>query len=116
MKRYAIKINSSGSIERIGWPEKSEAELEWMQKQVGGYIETVSCNGPIMIINEEGKINRLPVNTLATMIYGMGDFIAGNTLLVKKKGSDLVGLNEPESERVIDLLMAIKKPAADTVD
>lgn len=68
--------------------------LEWLHQQVGGYLECftfrnpVSVNGKIyhaMMLNENGKIEGLPVNDLATSIAiggGLvGDIIVGDVIL-----------------------------------
>ena len=59
--------------------------LEQLQKAVGGYIEIVNVDDDkILIINEEGKLEDLPVNTMATSLYqqvhGPIDVIVGNVV------------------------------------
>ena len=54
--------------------------LEEMQAVVGGYIEIVYLKDKLMIVNEEGRLNRLPLNYLATKMYGK-DFIVGDVLV-----------------------------------
>lgn len=50
--------------------EGKEFTLEEMQGYVGGMIEISSLgNGQHMVINEEGKLQKLPVNVEATIIY-----------------------------------------------
>ena len=56
--------------------------LEEMQAIVGGYIEIVYLdNGQIMVVNEEGKINGLPLNENASMLVGYTDLIMGDVLV-----------------------------------
>lgn len=67
--------------------------LEELQKIVGGYIEIIrppSKNGAILVINEEGKLNNLPVNKLASEMWQENcskgseralDYVVGNVLL-----------------------------------
>lgn len=61
--------------------------LEELQGFVGGFIEIVPINpSQIMVINEEGKLNDLPINALATnaLYLAMGDFcdvIVGDVLI-----------------------------------
>ena len=69
---------------------KQEPSLEEAQKFVGGYVEGVELNnGDYMIINEEGKIHQLPVNTEATKVgeqsYGATDVIMGPAIVIKAK-------------------------------
>lgn len=69
-------------------------QLEWLQEKVGGYIECLSFSEPLeykgktylgMMLNEEGKLQNLPVNEVATMLAVKGglryDFIVGDIVL-----------------------------------
>ena len=61
-------------------------ELEEMQKIVGGLIEIVHLNdGRLMIVNEEGLLQGLPVNIEATNIlrrdHSTTQFIVGNAIV-----------------------------------
>jgi hypothetical protein len=69
-------------------------QLEWLQEKVGGYIERLSFSEPLeykgraylgMMLNEEGKLQNLPVNEIATALAIKGglryDFIVGNVVL-----------------------------------
>lgn len=61
-------------------------ELEELQNVVGGYIEIVRLgNDKLMVVNEEGKLEQLPWNNIATSIYHRCtralDYIAGNALI-----------------------------------
>lgn len=56
-------------------------ELDELQSVVGGYIEIIHLDdGRIMVVNEEGKLYHLPVNTKATILYGYG-IIVGDVLI-----------------------------------
>lgn len=68
-------------------------ELSELQQMVGGYIEIVSLGvlddsgkRSCLIINEEGKLQNLPINIAATALYQMthpsSDCIVGNALLI----------------------------------
>jgi len=60
--------------------------LEEMQEIVGGFIEIVYLdNGQLMIVNEEGKINGLPLNENASMLVGYTDLIMGDVLVCDAK-------------------------------
>jgi len=71
--------------------EDEEPSLEDMQEYVGGYIETISLtNGFTMVVNEDGRQQKLPHNPEATKIYkengglsGAGLDIVGNALIVR---------------------------------
>ena len=59
--------------------------LEEMQKFVGGYVQALELkNGHTMYVNEEGKLNDLPYNHMATAFWvASWDFyepIVGNVL------------------------------------
>lgn len=69
-------------------------QLEWLQEKVGGYIECLSFSEPLeykgktylgMMLNEEGKLQNLAINEIATAIAIKGglryDFIVGNVVL-----------------------------------
>lgn len=74
-------------------PKGKTFSLEELQKFVGGYIEIVHvADGKLcMVVNEEGKINHLPMNPVATRLFSVlapapiNDFIVGNVLIC---GSD----------------------------
>lgn len=63
----AIVINVDGDVEL-----KQLDDLQSLQDAVGGYIEGIyfpklgNCTG---LVNEEGKINKLPLNIIGTAIY-----------------------------------------------
>lgn len=66
-------------------------ELEQLQKIVGGYIEvvllTINPDGKkvYMIVNEEGELNGLPLNPIATAMFQecrkTDDVIVGDVLI-----------------------------------
>lgn len=63
--------------------------LAELQGFVGGYIESIDLNdGSVMVVNEDGKLCGLPLNTQATDILrssykGATDFIVGDALICK---------------------------------
>ena len=69
--------------EKYGHTAVISNTLEAFQNLVGGYIETVSCGGSaVLIVNEEGKLNGLPLN----FRLGHLDIIAGTAVLVGVDG------------------------------
>ena len=60
-------------------------ELHEMQEIVGGWIEIVRLrDGSIMVVNEEGKVNRLEPNIVATnllLAQGGWDMVVGDVLV-----------------------------------
>ena len=75
---------------------KHEPNLEAAQEFVGGMVEGITFpNGDYLIINEEGKLRNLPLNSEATMmwratftkdkyLFGYDDFVVGPAILIKK--------------------------------
>lgn len=70
---------------------KKQISLKFLQESVGGYIQIVPLgeSGDVMVINEEGKIANLPINTKATAIFrrwnGGDDYIVGDVLVLESK-------------------------------
>ena len=82
----ALLVKVDGTKEELEVPK--EDRLNFLQKQVGGYIEILPMRSKRfsnMVINEEGKLINLPKNDTATeLMQGMlfqGDFIVGDALL-----------------------------------
>lgn len=81
-------IKTSGEIIDFNPANGKEFTLEEMQGVVGGYIElTLTADEKnYMVINEEGKLNSLPLNPKATEIFNgntnsLRDIIVGDVLL-----------------------------------
>ena len=90
------EINTKASEFKIITDQKDEPNLKEAQKFVGGYVEGITFpNGDYLIINEEGKLRNLPLNSEATMMwratftkdkyaFGYDDFVVGPAILIKK--------------------------------
>lgn len=67
-----IKVIVKRPDEPVGHIEEIDNTLEAMQKTVGGYIETMTLDDTVLIMNEEGMIRGLPenFNILSSTIYG----------------------------------------------
>lgn len=51
----------------------TDYQLDELQKFVGGLIEIANlADGRIMVMNEEGAINGLPVNAVASACFSLG--------------------------------------------
>jgi hypothetical protein len=86
-KAVGVKVYSNGKTEIVTF-EKDFVSLKEMQDAVNGYIEFVYLpDNIIMVVNEEGKINRLPVNSNATKMYApiINDVIVGDVLIIDSK-------------------------------
>lgn len=89
-----------------------EAPLyESVGEVVGGYIEIVRPMGLkrpyCMIVNDEGLLRGLPVNPLASELYGVryhGQPIVGTAVFMKdgytEDGPDIVSLTNDEAEQI----------------
>ena len=63
---------------------KKHFSLEELQKFVGGYIQIANTtDGRLMIMNEEGRLNGLPFNKIATDLY-RNSVIVGDVLVCKQ--------------------------------
>lgn len=81
----ATLIQANGTMKDVK-PSKKAFTLEELQQMVGGDIETLSLrNGKILIVNEEGKLRKLPFNREATNLFwedrGGSDVIVGDAVL-----------------------------------
>lgn len=83
MKTFAI-LRTNNKIEICSVdPEK---EYDFLSGAVGGYIEAVHISDSlVMWVNEEGKLENLPVNYLGTGLwearFGRTDVIVGDVVL-----------------------------------
>lgn len=83
-------LKANGDIIENVMPQKGKHfSLKEMQEIVGGYIEILDLrNGKIIILNEEGKLENLPYNLEATVMYRSAyltsDFIVGDVLVCNK--------------------------------
>ena len=77
-------IYSDGRIEAITPKNGRKFTLAEMQGVVDGFIEVVPTHdNRMMVIDEEGKLKRKPMNMTATLLYQYGghDEIVGDVLL-----------------------------------
>ncbi len=77
---------TDGTTKQVEPKNKKGFSLAEMQAIVGGLIELLHLsNSKIMVINEEGKINGLPINANATdLVFGCRhpfDIVVGNVLV-----------------------------------
>ena len=92
-----VKANTEVSEFKIIDDEKNTPTLKEAQDFVGGYVECIGWpNGDLLIVNEEGKLNNLPLNPEATLLWkmtfdndnyvtGRKDFVVGPAILIKKQ-------------------------------
>ena len=79
----------SGVMQIVEPANKSDYTLDELRRIVGGNIELIDLGKRYLVVNEDGKIMRLPYNTMATnwMLVAIGgsDFVVGDALLCEKK-------------------------------
>lgn len=83
----ACIVKTDGSITELKPLNGTDFTLEEMQGVVGGYIEVVGTmdESRVMVLNEEGKLKKLPLNSKATAIYpNLADIIVGDVLVCKR--------------------------------
>jgi hypothetical protein len=84
-----IIYRANGAQEIVSPGNTKHFTLKELQSIVGGYIETVFLNETtVMVVNEDGKLDELPINIRATEIIrqaGITDTIVGDALVCKSK-------------------------------
>ena len=92
-----------------------------VREAVGGYIELVMLRGEFegyaLYVNEEGKINGLPINDLAPAVWEMSfglytDIIVGNAVIMSAKTNDEGEHFDLTDDEVEDLVERIHKAFA----
>lgn len=108
MKTVKISTNNTVSLADIDFDD-----FRSIQRAVGGHFETVRAdalpiyfNAPslIMLVDEEGRIKGLPINLFASAMYAWPfpatahatTNIAGDAILAKVVGEDIVAPDDPE--------------------
>lgn len=83
-----ILAKADGALLHAAPKDGKEYTLAELQGYVGGYIEIVDLGNRYLIVNEDGKLMRLPYNTMATnwMLVACGgqDYVVGDALLCEK--------------------------------
>lgn len=98
-----LLIKTTGEMQEVEY----EDTLETLQGYVDGYIEYVTIDDGIdMIINEEGKINGLEPNWVATLLYGQFDVIVGDALVVGVKDGENITLTDEQIDMINKKVMS----------
>ncbi|MBQ7874031.1 MAG: DUF3846 domain-containing protein [Oscillospiraceae bacterium] len=104
-KKYVIIIEPKEEPYMKLWlPDYGLFEL---QSLLGGNIETAPTEreGLLLVVNEEGKNEKLPRNRKATGLLPHYmqrlDYIAGTAVLMKRGAEDLEPLSVLEAERIL---------------
>ena len=90
-----LKANTTSDQFKVIEDQKDEPNLKSAQDFVGGMVECITWpNGDLLIVNEEGKLMQLPLNTEGTLLwrmtftkdkyaFGYDDFVVGPALYIK---------------------------------
>lgn len=105
--RKALKLDTQGNITELDL-DAPEGSLRVLQGAVAGYVQAIDLTPQVtMWINEEGKLEGLPLNFHGTMFwsasFGFGtDQIVGDIVLTggTDEEGDTLGLS-PEAEEVV---------------
>lgn len=83
----ALHILTTGERIEVMPANGKSFTLEEMQKFVGGYVEYIYLpKRKIMVVNEEGRLQGLATNVIATgMAAGQADIIVGDVLVSSSK-------------------------------
>ena len=86
---YVVKITVRGDLEIV---QLKEPLFEWLQEQVGGYIEVIKSSilnrDQVVLLSEEGVYKGYKVNEYATFLLGEGRTLHGDVAIVKVKTID----------------------------
>lgn len=83
----ATIYKTSGECIKIAPENGSDFSLSELQAIVSGYIEIINLfDGRIMVVNDEGKLNGLAINHVATQIFNEAfpitfDVVVGDVLV-----------------------------------
>lgn len=91
----ATLIKPNGETTEVSPKSGNLYALEELQGYVGGYIELINLpQNQFLVINEEGKLNNLPLNRKATSLarfcgaIARTDFIVGPALVIRQNEID----------------------------
>jgi hypothetical protein len=111
----ALIIKTDGTKEVSLFTEGTFLELAYAT--VGGWIQPVrlETKGIDLYLNEEGKLDGLPQNPIATALwsedYGLTDYIVGNVIITGGVNSEgeTVGLTDGQLETLMDYTRQIER-------
>ena len=88
-------IKTDGQIVPVEPKNGTDFQLDELQQIVGGYVQLFPLAneaGEVMVMNEDGKIEGLPMNNKATELAAkrlfQGDYIVGDVLVCKTEQID----------------------------
>lgn len=112
-EKHAIVLDTDGNFSDLNFRMES---LRSLQEAVGGWVQAVDFRDDLtMWVNEEGKLNNLPLNPIATRIwthfFGETDFIVGNAVFTggTDENGDTMFIGE-EAETLLKELAKLETP------
>ena len=110
MSKQAILITPNNEVGVVDLPDDEQQEYSLFSKLLGGMIQAVpldqELSGITIWVNEEGKLEGLRLNQLATRVwvasYGYTDVMVGNALITGGADSQgkTKGLTESQMTRI----------------
>jgi hypothetical protein len=104
--KKALVIGFDTSLEVIDLGDTVEESSDALSNAVDGWYQAVDINETLtMWMNEEGKIDGLPFNAIATKLFqarfGMVDIIMGNAVLTggADDEGDTIGLTDEQVQQ-----------------
>lgn len=90
-------------------PDPITLDLAFLQKEVGGWVEVVHLEMKDTLIqmwvNEEGLLQRLPYNSLATHLYGHSHIVGNVVITGLDDEGDACTLTEAEFVELMDRIV-----------
>lgn len=113
MTKQVIVITADKKVSVEQMPSTSPDEYNFLNTAVAGWIQAVelaeNLEGITLWVNEEGKMNGLPYNALATYLwelsYGFTDVIVGNAVLTG--GTDDEGETLPLTDEQVAKVLSL---------
>lgn len=112
--KQVVVIETDGSVKVDQMPAGGSAEYQYLNTAVAGWIQCVDLDealeGVTIWVNEEGKMEGLPYNALATLVwetsYGFTDVIVGNAVLTGGTDDDgeTLGLTDEQVAKILALV------------
>ena len=115
MERYIIFIPADGPCRLVACDDGDSIKLETLQDLVGVPIEVTPSglgaswarepvDGIDLIVNEEGRLHRLPYTGRASDLWEGGGIclLNGNALLAAAKGEELIGFTKPVCKTIAE--------------
>ena len=99
-----------------GYAGEIRNSLKELQRYVGGLIQAVHLTQSVIVIcNDEGKLQQLPINRARIDNDQVIDYFVGNILCVRHSGEEFASI-EPEDIEVIERCLVPLKSILQTQD